>query len=77
MYCPHGMRRDENGCTLCECQQPGEAPIPVPSDPSIQCPRLRCHRRRKCAHGFVIDSSSGCASCACRSLPVDDSAATS
>lgn len=66
MYCPNGNRRDENGCTLCECHQPGDAPLQLPTSPSLQCPELRCHRTKKCSFGFAVDSSSGCPSCACR-----------
>jgi hypothetical protein len=67
MYCPTGNRRDSNGCTLCECHQPGDAPLQITTSPSLQCPELRCHRFKKCAHGFVNDATSGCPSCVCRS----------
>jgi len=82
MFCPNGFRRDANGCTLCECQTPEDLPIQLPTTaPGLQCPRLRCHRRKNCAHGFAVDATNGCASCVCRSLPVvvdtDETATTS
>lgn len=67
VYCPNGNRRDQNGCTLCECHQPGDAPLQVTVNPSLQCQELRCHRFKKCARGFVTDASSGCPSCVCQS----------
>jgi hypothetical protein len=67
MFCPNGNRRDQDGCTLCECHQPGDAALQMTVSPSLQCPALRCHRSKKCANGFATDSSSGCPSCVCQS----------
>jgi hypothetical protein len=69
MYCPDGYRRDQTGCTLCECRQEGDAPFRN-TDNAVQCPVMQCHRSRRCAHGFASDPSTGCPSCVCRSSPV-------
>jgi len=66
MYCENGFRRDQNGCTLCECQQSGDTPLQMPTDSSVQCRTLQCHSRKNCAFGFAVDSTTNCPSCACR-----------
>src|SRR5579872_428064 len=48
--CPHGLKKDPNGCALCAC------------DNTSTCPPLNC--TVSCPNGVQMDAN-GCATCTC------------